>query len=119
MKTKYWIALFAILALICAGLSLYLFRPQSAAETAEIWSEGKLIQTVDLSQPQQFTVRSSQGSNTITVKDGAIAVTQATCPDHHCQARGFCSSGMPIVCLPNQLVIRFSAKGELDAVTGR
>lgn len=119
MKTKYWVILFVALALICAALSLYLFRPQPAAKTAEIWSEGKLIRTVDLTQAQQFTVETGRGSNTVTVENGAVAVTQATCPDHYCQDRGFCSSGVPIVCLPNQLVIRFSDKGDLDAITGR
>ena len=54
----------------------------------------------------------------LAVKDGKIAVTQATCPDHYCMKRGFCHSGADIVCLPNRLVIHFTAAQEIDAVIG-
>ena len=43
----------------------------------------------------------------IAVKDGKIAVTEASCPDHYCMQRGYCHSGAQIVCLPNRLVISF------------
>ena len=54
----------------------------------------------------------------LAVKDGKIAVTQASCPDHHCMARGFCNSGAQIVCLPNRLVIEFLGDQEIDAAIG-
>jgi hypothetical protein len=63
-------------------------------------------------------IDSEQGSNTISVKDGKIAVTQADCPDHYCMDRGFCDGGAQIVCLPNRLVIKFVAPQEIDGVVG-
>ena len=119
MKTKYWIALLAVLLIICAGLSIPLLMPGEAATHAEIVSEGRVLHTVDLRIDQEITVANSQGGiNIVTVRDGKIAVTEADCPDHYCMHRGFCNSGAQIVCLPNLLIIRFTGAQEVDIVVG-
>lgn len=118
MKTKYWIAVIAVLAAVCLGLSLYVLLPGEAAAAAEVWSEGKLLYTLELSADQTITVESAAGTNTVTVKDGHIGVTQADCPDKHCINRGMCSGDAQIVCLPNRLVIRFVQQQTLDGVVG-
>ena len=109
MKTKTWIALIAAIAAVCLGLSAFLLLPGGDAGYAQISSGGKVVKTVNLRIDQQFTV---------TVRDGRIAVTAADCPDHYCMERGFCSSGTPIVCLPNRLVIRFQGEQSVDAAAG-
>ena len=114
MKTKHWILIFVILAAICVAASLPLLFGEEASY-AEIHSHGKLIKTVSLSIDQEFTV---DGHNTVTVKDGKIAVTWADCPDGYCVSRGFRSSGGDIVCLPNRLVISFVGEQEVDSVVG-
>ena len=119
MKTKIWIIIFAALLTLCLGASFFLFTPGEASDFAEILSDGKLLHTVDLRIDRQITVSSDNGGqNVITVKDGKIAVTDATCPDHYCMNRGYCNSGTQIVCLPNRLVIRFVGQQEIDAVVG-
>ena len=117
MKTKYWVVLLAALLLICTVLSVVFLRP-GQAQQAEIWSDGKLIKTVLLGVDQEFTVESADGVNTVTVRDGKIAVTAASCPDGYCMQRGFCQGGAQIVCLPNRLVIKFVAQQEIDGVVG-
>ena len=117
MKTKYWLALLAALLLICTVLSVVFLRP-GQAQQAQIWSDGKLIKTVMLSIDQEFTVESADGFNTVTVRDGKIAVTAASCPDGYCMQRGFCQGSAQIVCLPNRLVIKFVAEQEIDGVVG-
>ena len=117
MKTKYWIITLALLLAACVGLSLLTLGGE-AASRARITSNGKVIRTVDLSFDQEFTVETENGYNVITVKDGKIAVTEASCPDHHCMARDFCNSGAQIVCLPNRLVIEFLGEAEIDGVVG-
>ena len=114
MKTKTWIILFAVIAAACIALSLPLLR-QEEARFARITSRGELIKTVDLHIDQEFTV---DGHNTVTVRDGKIAVTWADCPDHYCMKRGFCSGGTDIVCLPNRLVISFVGEQDVDAAIG-
>lgn len=119
MKTKTWIALIAAIAAVCLGLSAFLLLPGVDAGYAQISSGGKVVKTVNLRIDQQFTVTGETGgSNTVTVRDGRIAVTGANCPDHYCMERGFCSGGTPIVCLPNRLVIRFLWEQSVDAAAG-
>lgn len=118
MKTKTWILLISALFLLCAVLSLWFLLPGEDAFAAEIWSEGKLLCTLDLCKNQNMTVTSGYGFNEITVEDGKIAVTHADCPDGYCMDRGWCSSGAQIVCLPNRLVIRFVGKQLIDGVSG-
>ncbi len=118
MKTKYWVILIAVVLLVCIGLSLLILLPGENATRAEVYLNGELVQTVDLRMNQEFTLESDRGTNVITVRDGKIAVTEASCPDHHCMNRGYCSGGTAIVCLPNKLVIEFVDGAEVDAAVG-
>ena len=118
MKTRTWIILLCALLLgsLLACVPLLSSKP---AGRAKITSDGEVISIVDLAVDQQFTVESDRGgSNTITVKDGAIAVTEAECPDHYCMKRGFRSGGTQIVCLPNRVVIKFVGEQEIDGAVG-
>ena len=75
---------------------------------AVITSDGSIIRTVDLdtAPDEVFTVESDGGSNTVCIKDGEIYVTEASCPDKICVKHGALRSELlPIVCLPNRLVI--------------
>ena len=117
MKSKYWIALLAALLALCLGLSLFTLGGGDASR-AQITSDGHLVRTVDLGIDQEFTVETENGYNVVTIKDGKIAVTEASCPDHYCMARGFCAGGSPIVCLPNRLVIEFLEEAEIDGIVG-
>ena len=118
MKTRTWIILLCALLLISILACIPLLSSNPAGR-AKITSDGEVIFVVDLNVDQEFTVESDHGgSNTITVKDGAIAVTEADCPDHYCMHRGFCDGGTQIVCLPNRLVISFLDEAEVDFVAG-
>ena len=117
MKTKYWIVILSAAFALCIGLSMPAFRGETASR-AEIVSNGHVVRTVDLEIDQSFTVETDGGYNVVTVKDGKIAVTEASCPDHYCMARGFCNSGAQIVCLPNKLVIEFLGEAEIDGIAG-
>ena len=119
MKTKYWVALIGGILAVCIAASLPLLMPGEPAAAAEIYSDGALVKTVSLSQDQEFTVNAPNGGvNTVTVRDGKIAVTQADCPDHYCMHRGFVNNGSPIVCLPNGLVIQFTGELDVDFAVG-
>ena len=117
MKTKYWVAILAAILFLCVSVSFLTLGGEEASR-AKITSNGRLIRTVDLSVDQEFTVETEGGYNIVTVKDGKIAVTEASCPDHYCMNRGFCSGGAQIVCLPNRLVIEFLGGQEVDGAVG-
>ncbi len=119
MKSKYWAAALALVLALCLFLSIFLMRPDKPAIRAKIVSSGELVAVVELAENRQFTVISPDGgSNTITVRDGKIAVTEADCPDHYCVKQGYCNSGVQIVCLPHGLVISFLGAEEIDGAAG-
>ena len=120
MKTKTWIVLFAFVLLACGGLSAWLLLPSDGegAALAEVTSQGEIVATVELAVDREFTVENGDAYNIITVRDGKIAVTEASCPDHYCMKRGYCNSGTEIVCLPNRLVIKFLGDQAVDALVG-
>ena len=119
MKTKTWIAIVCVIFALCLMISLITLKPGQDAAFAQITSGGKLVKTVNLLSNQQFTITAENGGeNTVTIQDGKIAVTDATCPDHYCMKRGFCASGTDIVCLPNRLVIHFVGAQSVDAAVG-
>ena len=118
MKTKYWILILALLLVVCGVVSMLLLRSGEAESAVEVWSDGVLLTTMPLAVPDSLTVGYADGYNVVTVKNGKVAVTEATCPDHYCMKRGFCDSGVQIVCLPNRLVLKFVGEQMVDAVVG-
>ena len=119
MKTKYWIIVLVLVLIFSAAGGFFLLNSNQNAAFAQIISDGEVIKTVSLYMDQEFTVTAPNGGeNTVAVKDGKIAVTAATCPDHYCMQRGFCDGGTQIVCLPNRLVIAFLEEQEIDGMVG-
>lgn len=118
MKTRCWIIILAAVLAVCLGLSLWLFLPQKQASSVRVISEGQLLYVLSLSENTQVTVKTERGTNIVTVLDGKVAVTEADCPDGYCMARGYCSGGTQIVCLPNRLVLEFVGETNIDGVAG-
>ena len=79
---------------------------ERGVDIAEIYQNGQLIRRVSLEEAQKFTYTGDY-SNTITVRDGKIAITKSDCPGEDCVHSGWIdASGRSIVCLPNRLEIR-------------
>ncbi|MCC8015294.1 MAG: NusG domain II-containing protein [Eubacterium sp.] len=99
-------ALVLVLALIC--FYFYGVKKEQGVR-ALIYKDGELIKTVSLenvSEPYEFEIRDGESFNVIRVEEGRIRVVSASCPDKVCVNSGYISDGvMPIVCLPNKLVI--------------
>lgn len=97
----------------------------SAADTgsgvyADIYQNGVLLQSIDLSQIAEgytFTVTGENGcTNEIGVRPGSIGILSADCPDRLCVRQGFISDSLlPITCLPNRLVIQLRPLSEHNA----
>lgn len=119
MKNKIFIGTVILIFLIGIIWSLFVLLSPSA-NTVEIVSDGKVLYTLDLSgeEDRTFVIPYGSSSNTVEIKDGKIRVAQAECPDKTCVHSGYLhSSAMPIVCLPNRLVIRFADdSGGVDAI---
>lgn len=119
MKYKFLIIICVILTVLGAVGSILVLNSPPKTEV-NIISDGKVIRSLDLSAQEdvEFTVTYKGKSNVVEVRDGKIRVKEADCPDKTCVKSGWLnSSAMPIVCLPNRLVIEFTDKeSEVDAV---
>ena len=104
------IAVALVIVLAAAVFACFLPGINKEAAYAEIYQNGKLVRTLSLAENQQFTLTGDY-SNTISVKDGKVAVTESDCPGGDCINCGWAhSAGRSIVCLPNALEIRIVAE---------
>ena len=105
--------LFIAAILLAAGLAFLFFRPQpsESLSRAEISVDGKAVMELDLSEDQVLTVDGAGGGyNRIQVRDGAVSVLEASCPDKVCVHTGTVRyPGETIVCLPNQMAVTILA----------
>lgn len=123
-KTRFWVLLIAAAAIGSVAAALWLFFGKTSGTVANVYQDGVCIRSIDLgalTEPETFTVSGPAGTNTIEAESGRIRVAHADCPDQVCVAMGWRSDGaVPIVCLPNKLVIRIekTAADEIDGLTG-
>lgn len=111
-KNRLIIGITAAVFLAALFCSIWMLR-QSKQTMVEIVQDGVVLQTVDLANTADMTLRvdSPDGSsyNLIEIADGKICVSEAACPDQTCVHMGVLrSDSLPIVCLPNQLIVRFA-----------
>lgn len=82
--------------------------------------DGVILYRFDLSAAKDQTIDIEYDGriNTVQIENGKIRVLEADCPDHTCVRMGWLKSGsLPIVCLPNHLIIEFvDTDEEFDAV---
>lgn len=58
------------------------------------------------------------GTNTIVIKNGAVRMENADCPDKLCVKQGnIYDSSKDIVCLPNKVVIKVSKPSDIDIIS--
>lgn len=113
-----------LLAIAALGIQLASSQKKTAARSAAIYQDGKLLRRIPLSEEasETFSVESGDGGfNTIQIADGKIGISDADCPDKLCVTMGMISStAYPISCLPHKLVIQIEDTKEeppVDAIT--
>ena len=120
-KKNTTIFIISILLLICIGFLIKGLYFGKSGATALIEQDGQTICELNLDKDTELILDSENGgSNTITVKDGKIAVTAANCPDLVCVHTGSIShTGEVIACLPHKLIITISdhSEDQLDAAS--
>lgn len=109
-SSKILMAVIAGVFLISFFSSIFVLWP-SGSRIAEVVQDGKVLYTFDLdrAEDQELTIYYGDSSNTILLQGGDICVSAAECPDQTCVKMGkLYSDNLPIVCLPNHLIIRFA-----------
>ena len=121
-QTKFWVLLFAALAILGGGAFLLLRGhgqtafPEDAGQagqtgqTAVIRVDGEVYQRIDLRAvtiPYDIEVQTDWGMNTVHVEPDGVSVTYADCPDLLCVQQGkITTSAIPIVCVPHHLTVQ-------------
>ena len=98
----------ALVLLLAAALTVWLAVQAAAVDTAaaQIYLGGELVAELPLDRDGTYEVEGDY-HNTVTVKDGKVAVTHSDCPGGDCLHSGWISTaGRSIVCLPNRMEIR-------------
>lgn len=88
-----------------------------------IYQDGKLWKEIDISsieEPYTITIQWEDGGyNILEIRDGAVGIVEASCPDKVCQKMGFISNSLvPITCLPNHLMICVVEQSKMEEIDG-
>ena len=112
------IVIVAVLLLIAAVLLLPRIIHKDEKLTAQIIRDGKVIETVDLSEVgSDYTI--DLGDAKILVRNNAISFADADCPDKLCVRCGLLKrSGDTAVCVPTRTVITVTGQSsEVDVIS--
>lgn len=110
------------LFLLASASVIYLMFPHLSSDdsgfVAEIYQEGRLLFRIPLNEVTEndsFIIKGKDGcTNQIEVRPGSIGIISADCPDKLCVRQGFVTdSRLPVVCLPNRLVIQLRPASEV------
>ena len=97
------------------------FLAKQEAASAAIYQNGTLIKIISTDNEETFRIEDGEDWNEITVDKNGIHVSGASCPDNICMHTVWRGKGsLPIVCLPNHLVITAAPEekdDEFDVLT--
>lgn len=100
-----------IMLFIASAVAMIFVNHTVKADIVEIIRDGEVLYTFDLADTDDQIIKieyENNGYNVIEITDGTIKISTADCPDHICVKTGTLkSAGMPIVCLPHHLIIRY------------
>lgn len=106
MIKKADVVLSAAVAFAAVALLIFNILSYKGGKTAVITVDGELFGRYSLQSDQTVEIKSGLGSNTVSIKNGAVTVEAADCPDGYCVSHvSIGKSGETIVCLPHRLVI--------------
>ncbi len=89
----------------------------SSSDYVEIRVDGEVVAEYSLDEDrEEVFVAGDGGYNKVVIKDGAVCVSEADCPDKHCIHKGAVSEvNETIICLPHKLVVKLCGSGEDSA----
>lgn len=101
-----------ILILVFSIIYLIYSHNRKDAKMVEILQNGTLIEKINLTASSDRSIRidgENGNYNIIRIENGEIFMDEASCPDKVCINTGVLRSyNLPIVCLPNKVVVKFT-----------
>ena len=121
--SKQLLALIIIMTAVFIGSGIYiilqyLYIPDGK-RTIEVVQDNTVIYTFDYPTMEERTIHivspDGKSYNDVCLHGGTVCMKDAGCPDLVCVHTGDLKyENLPIVCLPNKLVIRFADKEETE-----
>ena len=106
-----------IIILMVVIIMLILFNKDKSNSKIVVYYENKVIKEIEPDIDGTYTVKGALGDIVLEVKEQKVRVKEETSPLHLCSKQGFISSDMmPIICLPNKIVVKFEEQEKLDGV---
>ena len=113
------IVLFIILILLGGILTVSSLISGADKTQVVIKVEGKVYGTYSLSKDQTITIEEYGHYNRVEIKDGKVQMMEANCHNQLCVNQGaITTSNIPIVCLPNRVVVEIvDGEEEVDVLS--
>ena len=107
-----------VTVLLVALLLLFSTRSIILGDRVEIYVNGNLYGTYNLSENTTLTISTKYGTNTIQIQDQAVWVSESSCKDKlEISAGKIQKQGQSLICLPNRLVISIAGREDVDSVS--
>lgn len=101
----------------CLVLIIPIMQNGPVSKEAVVQVNNKEVLRFSLLENANYAVDGTLGKVSIEVKDGAVRVKQENSPHHYCSKQGFVDSvNTPIVCLPNETVVRIEGQEDGEDV---
>ena len=98
-----------IALLMLVALSPLMIDSGSEKNFALIKVDGVLVRRLDLSAEARLELEAGGGKNIVEIKNGAVSVAEADCPDKICVRRGAIKHvGDAIACVPHKVLIEIA-----------
>ena len=121
VKTWVWVAIIAVIVVVCVALCVVFFTNTDDGHIANVYVDGKVVFSVDLDKvetPYEKEIATDYGKNVLLIEKNKIRVIDADCDGKECVNTGYIAdSSMPIVCLPHHLVVKIEKEGDVDVVS--
>ena len=101
-----WLLIAILFAASCLPLAFFTY-PSPKENVVVISVAGKAQAVLPLSdERQEKKITTPEGSNTVVIENGQVAITEADCPDRVCVATGHISRSHEVIaCLPHKLLV--------------
>ncbi|MCB5262507.1 MAG: NusG domain II-containing protein [Candidatus Cloacimonetes bacterium] len=99
-----------ILILACLIVAVLLWRNHAATDDKMLYIYKGDVLWGEYSLSQDLLIEIDQ-HNTVQISDGKARMLSSDCPDKRCVKQGF-NQTMPIICLPNRLVLEFEHRAK-------
>ena len=116
------ILIVSLLLVAVVSLILVLSSRQKSNLIAKVTVQNEVVEVIDLSKKEDkdYVIHGLKGDLVVHTHDGAIAITQSSCPHQDCVNMGYVNdTNHPIICAYNAVTVVIDGESDVDVELGR